>query len=925
MNQGEIITNMPKPVTTAAPKPHVTRTRQAKNVATKPNSPPRRHINRSPSPKASNFPPKVTAVKDPMVNAVKGVQRKWEWKPKCLILNHGNPQHALKDKGVIDNGCSRHMIRNMSYLSDFEALNGGYVTFEGNPKGAANPKTAIPKPKSQGNSRNRKACFVCKSLTYLIKDYDYHEKKMAQTPARNHEPRGNNNQYAKVTLLNPQRHVVPISVFTKSKLISITAARPVTTAAPKPHVTRTRQAKNVATKPNSPPRRHINRSPSPKASNFPPKVTAVKDPMVNAVKGVQRKWEWKPKFIPAPVLVDKHEVSEEEEFEEEEPQKKEDDMEVDIKEDDNEPRLTYLYEEVDPLNPLPPASVSEHEDVIEVEDTVESENETVPASVYEVEDTVESENETVPASVYEVESIEARLLVYQQNEIVFEEDIKLLKLKVHLRDNALVVLRQNFKKAEQEKDDLKLKLEKFQTSSKNLSQLLATQTNDKTELGYNTQVFTCFMFDCDDFCTFKSDESLPPSPIYDRIMPPKFAPLIQAAILRMIKESVDVAIAVKRVRHANARNDTRGSGPVRGQDATPVVHECTFAGLMKCNPTVFMRFNELALMCPRMVKLESIKVNTYIWGLSENIKGEVTSSSPANLDEACYKFRKVGHKSRYCKEKSVATGANAQPVWTCYDCGEQGHTSNRCPKKVKKEETKEKLKEKRLEYVHVIYDFPKVFLDDLSGLPPPRQVEFRIDLVSGVAPVARVPYRLAPSEMRELSVQLQELLEKGFICPSSSPWGAPVFVYSKINLRLGYHQLRIKEEDIPITSFRTWYGHFEFQDKEEHGKHLKIILEQLKKERLDGLSCLSDYDSEIRYHPGKVNVVADALSWKERNRPLHVRTLMMTVHNDLPKQILEAQKEALKKKNVKAKNLGRLIKQIFELRPDGIHCIENHV
>nr|GEU44378.1 uncharacterized mitochondrial protein AtMg00810-like [Tanacetum cinerariifolium] len=85
-----------------------------------------------------------------------------------------------------------------------------------------------------------------------------------------------------------------------------------------------------------------------------------------------------------------------------------------------------------------------------------------------------------------------------------------------LRDNALVIIRQKFEKAKQERDDLKLKLEKFQTSSKNLSQLLASQTNDKTGLGYNTQVFTRSMFDCDEFYTSESNESLPPSSIYDR-------------------------------------------------------------------------------------------------------------------------------------------------------------------------------------------------------------------------------------------------------------------------------------------------------------------------------------------------------------------------------------------------------------------------
>nr|GEV72543.1 hypothetical protein [Tanacetum cinerariifolium] len=115
-----------------------------------------------------------------------------------------------------------------------------------------------------------------------------------------------------------------------------------------------------------------------------------------------------------------------------------------------------------------------------------------------------------------LESVEARLLVYQQNEFVFEEDIKLLKLDVQLRDNALVVLKQKFEKAEQERDDLKLKLEKFQTSSKNLSQLLTSQTNNKTRLGYHTQVFTSFMFDCDEMFKSKSDDSFPASPLYDR-------------------------------------------------------------------------------------------------------------------------------------------------------------------------------------------------------------------------------------------------------------------------------------------------------------------------------------------------------------------------------------------------------------------------
>ncbi|GJS32572.1 putative reverse transcriptase domain-containing protein [Tanacetum coccineum] len=147
---------------------------------------------------------------------------------------------------------------------------------------------------------------------------------------------------------------------------------------------------------------------------------------------------------------------------------------------------------------------------------------------------------------------------------------------------------------------------------------------------------------------------------------------------------------------------------------------------------------------------------------------------------------------------------------------------------VTKKETKVKSKEKRLEDVSIVQKFLEDFLEDLHGLPPTRQVEFQIDLVLGVAPVARAPYRLAPSEMQELSTQLQELSYKGFIRPSSSPWGAPnryplsriddLFdqlqgssVYSKIDLRSRYHQLRVHEEDILKTAFRTRYGYYEFQ------------------------------------------------------------------------------------------------------------------
>lgn len=220
------------------------------------------------------------------------------------------------------------------------------------------------------------------------------------------------------------------------------------------------------------------------------------------------------------------------------------------------------------------------------------------------------------------------------------------------------------------------------------------------------------------------------------------------------------------------------------------------------------------------------------------------------------------------------------------------------------------------EEVPVVMDYPDVFPEELPGMPPDRDIEFLIELLPGTGPISKRPYRMPANDLEEIKKQIKELLEKGYIRRSSSPWGAPVLlvekkdkslrmvvdyralnevtiknkyplpmindlfdqlqgakVFSKIDLRSGYHQLKIREKDIPKTTFTTRYGLYEYtvmsfgltnapayfmsmmnkvfmeyldkfvvvfiddimvysKNEEEHKEHLRLVLEKLREQQL---------------------------------------------------------------------------------------------
>ncbi|GJX97470.1 putative reverse transcriptase domain-containing protein [Tanacetum coccineum] len=206
-------------------------------------------------------------------------------------------------------------------------------------------------------------------------------------------------------------------------------------------------------------------------------------------------------------------------------------------------------------------------------------------------------------------------------------------------------------------------------------------------------------------------------------------------------------------------------------------------------------------------------------------------------------------------------------------------------------ETEDKLNEKQLEDVLIVQDFPEVFPEDLLGLPPTRQVEFQIDLILGTAPIARAPYRLAPSEMKEFLEQLKELSDKGFIRPSSSPWGAPVFFVKKKD---GSFRMCIDYRELNKLTVKNCYPFPRIDDlfdqlqgssnKQEHEEHLKLILELLKKEELYAKFSKCEFwipkvqflghviDSQgIHVDPAKIESIKD---WASPKSPTEIRQFL---------------------------------------------------
>ncbi|GJW09367.1 putative reverse transcriptase domain-containing protein [Tanacetum coccineum] len=410
-----------------------------------------------------------------------------------------------------------------------------------------------------------------------------------------------------------------------------------------------------------------------------------------------------------------------------------------------------------------------------------------------------------------------------------------------------------------------------------------------------------------------------------------------------------------------------------------------------------MHFQGVALMCGWIFLEESDEVEKYVGGLPDMIRGNVMSYQPKTMEQAiefandqmdqkvltvserydeqkrklefnawnnqgyqqenkktgCNKCKKIDHLARDYRSSGPNGNNNnrgnsrtTQNAVTCYECSVQGHFKKYCPK----------LKNGNLGNRGGNGNVPaKVYmvgnagtnLDsnvimDLSGLPPTQQVEFQIDLMLGVVPVARAPYRLALFKMKEFApiLALPQGAENFIVyCDASHKGLGAVLMQNEKVIAYASRQLKIHEKNytthdlelgVVVFALKIW-RHYLYGTKctvfTDH-KSLQHILDQkeLNMRQRRWLELLSDYDCEICYHPGKANVVADALSHKEWIKPLRVRALVMTIGLNLPKQILEAQIEAQKPENIKNEDVGGMIRkdiprEKLEPRTDGTLCL----
>ncbi|GJY13978.1 hypothetical protein Tco_0383287 [Tanacetum coccineum] len=390
-----------------------------------------------------------------------------------------------------------------------------------------------------------------------------------------------------------------------------------------------------------------------------------------------------------------------------------------------------LNNKVDPLNPPTPASESEPKDVIEVENPIEHEDETVPASVHEVGESsttpflCEDSDGLLPGLMRrDINSLFGRMAFLSRRLCSCETAHALVEKKEKAKDEyygklildlgnevrssvekGMAVMEKLIEKLGNAEEKAECKKLKKGLEEASFSNTFLRMQNEQVERDlYWTKVQAHELFFV----------------YHDRIMPPKSALLTQAAIPRMIKESVDDAIGAERARHVKAGNDARGSRPVRGavklrrwfektesvfrisecaegkktemkqlmtvefytiEEVQRMEHELWNLKVMEYNIVAYThRFNELALMCARMVKRERVNVDAYIRGLTDTIKGEVTSSKLANLNEAVRMAYKLMEQKSQAIDERILEGKKRK--WESFQSGNSSgkgnHRDNSC-------------------------------------------------------------------------------------------------------------------------------------------------------------------------------------------------------------------------------------------------------